>query len=199
MRSPSQFCCREHQLPRRFEGISSLCSLVDQQWTKSWLSHIQKGNVILTDPVLLHPRPRGYNANNPDHFHSHMMIECAWNRPGQQWHTLLGMPRPGPEVSRGRTNLVWVATRAPLPGYGNYRDLPISYEPSEQDIRRRMHHDLCLNPADFNRYLNGGAAEVWDTRNFKPEILLLIIFLRYCSWRCRCLQLRNVESGLMYA
>lgn len=120
-----------------------------------------EGECFFNRSGLRAPRPSGYDANNPDHFNSHMMIEYVWNKPAQRWSVPLGFPeRTGLEVDRGRTNLAWVSTRVTNPGYGNYRDLPISYGPSESQIRRRLHHNLCLNTADFNRYLSGGAAEV---------------------------------------
>lgn len=129
-----------------------------------------EGECFFDRSGLVAPRPHGYNANNPDHFHSHMMIEYIWNRPAQEWHALLGLPLPGAEVVRGRTSLVYVGTRDSK-YWGNYRDLPISYGPSESTIRRRLHHDLCLRGPDFDTYIRGEAAEVWNKIDPEPEIL----------------------------
>ena len=120
-----------------------------------------EGECFFQRSGLRTPLPGGYNADNVEHFHRHMMIEYLWNVPEGIGNTEINNPR-------GHTHLR-TAYSIVRPGlrtrYGNFHFLPISFGPSESSVSRRVRHELCLDPWEFNRYHNGASAQVTIIRS----------------------------------
>ena len=98
-----------------------------------------------------------YDANNLQDFYAYMLVEYIWNQesyhgsrlansPQGRWH-----PRSGYKIVNGH---LWNTD------YGCWENLPFSYGPEPNDIRRRGQHDLCTSGNRFKDRENGASAEV---------------------------------------
>lgn len=80
--------------------------------------------------------------------------------------------------------------------YGAWTDLPFSYGPEPEDIKRRGAHNLCVNYNRFKSRENGATAEVSPSYYRLPSPrVLTYISLGSCRYPCRPRK-RNV-FGLM--
>ncbi|QSZ32784.1 hypothetical protein DSL72_002363 [Monilinia vaccinii-corymbosi] len=109
-----------------------------------------------------------YNANNPLHFKNHMMIEYIWNRPAHSsWDAGSGYNSNGHPHPR----TLYTITRVLLRSYhGGFNNLPISYGPSETNIRTRVQHELCTHARTFDDWWYGASDESWFMHMPMPQI-----------------------------
>ncbi|KAI1022154.1 hypothetical protein LB504_007335 [Fusarium proliferatum] len=117
-----------------------------------------EGEVFFLRSVLCNKNPAHYQADNPAHFYSHLMVEFIWNveadhgsKAANSWtgHSHSRSPYAIVKGSSWNTH------------YGNWKQLPFSYGPRESDIRRRLEHNLCTNGNRFKKHEKGDAAEAW--------------------------------------
>ena len=102
------------------------------------------------------PLPNGYNAEDPIHFHNHLMVEFIWNKPADSGNSDTNHP-DGHRHPRSAYSIVRRGTRT---RHGNWHSLPFSYGPRENMIERRYDHELCTDANTFDRYYNGASAQV---------------------------------------
>ncbi|KLO97360.1 Uncharacterized protein LW93_3338 [Fusarium fujikuroi] len=92
--------------------------------------------------VLRNKDPTHYQADNPAHFYSHLMVEYIWNveadHGSKNANSWSGHSRP-------RSPYAIVTGRSWGTHYGNWKQLPFSYGPRESDIRRRLEHNRCTS------------------------------------------------------
>lgn len=98
----------------------------------------------------------GYNAENPSHFHNHMMVEYIWNKPAASGDRDTNHPHGHTHPRSGYS----IVRRGLRTRHGGWNNLPFSYGPGELSIQRRVEHELCTDANTFDRYYNGASAEV---------------------------------------
>lgn len=122
-----------------------------------------EGEVFFDRNVLKAPNKKVYDASNIEQFYSHMMIEYIWNEEAYHGAKNAGWnedtvtidnsyshPRSSYRVVR---NILWDTY------YGVWEDLPFSYGPTPQDIKKRHQHELNVFAPDFVAREKGNAAE----------------------------------------
>ncbi|APA13765.1 hypothetical protein sscle_11g085350 [Sclerotinia sclerotiorum 1980 UF-70] len=105
------------------------------------------------------PTHYSYDANNPNHFKNHMMVEYIWNRPAHSsWDANSGYNSRGHDHPR----TAYTITRVLLRSYhGGFNYLPFSYGASESSIRTRVQHELCTHPRTFDDWWYGASDQSW--------------------------------------
>ncbi|KAJ4122728.1 hypothetical protein NW768_010169 [Fusarium equiseti] len=100
-----------------------------------------------------------YQAGMKD-FYSHFMVEYIWNRPADHASEAANTAGGGHRHPRSPYTIVrggggWRTD------YGNWTQLPFSYGPSEDNIKRRVQHNLCTDGKLFKQRERGAADESW--------------------------------------
>ncbi|KAL5590384.1 hypothetical protein FOBRF1_013941 [Fusarium oxysporum] len=117
-----------------------------------------EGEVFFIRSVLRNKDPTHYQADNPAHFYSHLMVEFIWNveadHGSKNANSWTGHSHP-------RSPYTIVTGSGWNTHYGNWKQLPFSYGPRESDIRRRLEHNLCASGNRFKDHEKGDAAEAW--------------------------------------
>lgn len=128
-----------------------------------------------------------YDANKPDHFKNHMMVEYIWNRPAHSsWDGDSGYDHKG----HWHPRTAYTITRVLLRSYhGAFNYLPFSYGRTESSIRTRVQHELCVRPRTFDDWWYGASDEV--NLPSMLELFLLTGFFSLGSCICPCLKLVN--------
>jgi len=114
-----------------------------------------EGTVFFERSAISNKNPAHYQASNVEHFYSHFMIEYVWNKEADfkkaanapKGHS---HPRSDYSIVRG---WFWGSD------FGVYHQLPFSYGPNRNDIKRRLQHDLCKDGDTFKGYERGDAAK----------------------------------------
>ncbi len=82
--------------------------------------------------------PYSFDANNLEHFYKNMLIEYVWNRWADHGSAI---PKDG-RVS-GRSIYHVLDPEYWSTNYAIWGELPISYGPAENNIKKHRRHDLC--------------------------------------------------------
>ncbi|KAG8527324.1 uncharacterized protein KY384_007476 [Bacidia gigantensis] len=111
-----------------------------------------EGECFFTRKALDSSAADGYKASDPKNFYSHMMIEYVWNH----WADSVSVGRRNhPRAEYKNVTGVGWNTR-----FGAWSELPISYGPRPDDIKRRGSHKLCTNGNVFRDRDNGGGDQL---------------------------------------
>ncbi|RDW61712.1 uncharacterized protein DSM5745_10384 [Aspergillus mulundensis] len=119
-----------------------------------------EGECFFKRSALHSQKSGGFNADDPAHFYSTMMIEVVWNREahhGSKKCNENGKPRGHPHK---RTDYKIVYATSWNTAYGNWAWLPITYGNARYPARR-VKHELCTWGYRFYQREVGAAEEAW--------------------------------------
>lgn len=112
-----------------------------------------EGECFFRRDGLVSPRAGGYDARNERQFYSTMLVEFLWNVPSHSENAGVNYPNGHFHPRTGYT----ITRRDSRIRQGNFNNLPFSYGPSEWQIRRRVQHELCLDPLTLQDYYFGNS------------------------------------------
>ncbi|KAK8009901.1 hypothetical protein PG990_008866 [Apiospora arundinis] len=100
-----------------------------------------------------------YDPENLGHFYSNMMVEYIYNEESYHGEKASNFASGGFQHQRSAYNIVRTLTYDTY--FGAWEQLPFSYGPTPQTVKRRTQHSLCCHAPAFVARDKGDAAQAW--------------------------------------